>query len=236
MRLPRGAGLRSGVPKWAWGGAVFAALFLATAPAALAGFLDFGIIAPTAGTISYGGGATSLVGSGISVKNVVGSGVPSHNLVTLTCDGCVLAWTTNVHAGSPSWHWTGGPIALTGALKDGLTTIVPSGTLFSGTIKSADVSGTTSFKVDISSFTDTKNSDLAKYYGLPGGPGTVYDGNLNLSFFANATTVGNPFASDPVLSGDIVNTPRVPELPTALLLGTSILPGFALTALRRRRA
>src|SRR5262245_13515132 len=57
-------------------------------------FLDFGIVAPTPGTISYAGGANPLVGTGIEVDNVTGLGTPLNNGVTIGLVGFALNFTT----------------------------------------------------------------------------------------------------------------------------------------------
>ncbi|HEU0049207.1 MAG TPA: hypothetical protein VFQ43_16575, partial [Nitrososphaera sp.] len=41
--------------------------------------IDFGLVAPTGGTISYAGGAAPLLGTNIQVDNVVGLDTPDHN-------------------------------------------------------------------------------------------------------------------------------------------------------------
>ena len=41
-------------------------------------FLDFGILAGAAGTISYTGGSAPLVGSGITVSNITGVNTPAN--------------------------------------------------------------------------------------------------------------------------------------------------------------
>src|SRR5262249_57435774 len=54
--------------------------------------LDFGIVTPTTGSISYAGGAAPLVGLGIDVDLV--TGLPSGT--SAACVGCVLNFITGI--------------------------------------------------------------------------------------------------------------------------------------------
>jgi hypothetical protein len=194
--------------------------------------LDFNMDAlhPATASISYAGGATPLVGTDISVDTVTGLNTPLNNGVTLTCAGCLLAFTTGNLTGTNATNWffgAGGAISIIGGIP---ALALPAGTnLLLGSFHNAQVTAAgATFKVTIATFVDQKDETLAGYYGLAGFPS--WDGNLNLSFNA-AGLPPNAFTSSSVLSGDVVNTP-VPEPASVILLGTCLL---GVTALIRKR-
>lgn len=217
-----------------------------SAQAQAAGILDFGIVAPTTGTISFAGGATPLMGTNIDVDNVVGLGTPANNNVLRNCIGCILTFTTGNLQGSTatSWIFGDGPttsIKVTGAVDLDGGGIGPGDVGFGGPVTLLDgsfqglvtvtITGGT-FRVFGAGFVDVKNADLAAFYGLPGGPSVQYSGAINLSFQASGTPP-NGFTSTQVLSGDIVNQV---DLPSSLLLLGSGLVGFAYLSTRTRRS
>ena len=208
--------------------------------------LDFGMVAPTSGTVSYAGGSAALIGSGIQVDNVV----LLSNSSTLYLSGGLLDFNTGSgsYTGSgTSWAWTGSgtgnSITLTGSAYTACTTfvgttctvfggsLIASGTLLSGSFGTASITNVSStFKIAASGFSDVKNTDLASYFGLPGGS-TLYIGNFNLSFNTAATSCCGAFTSSGLLSGDLTNVPT-PEPAAIVFLGTSLLCAGGL--LRRR--
>lgn len=207
--------------------------------ASQAASLDFGIIAPTGGTISYGGGGVPLIGSGIEVDTVVGLGTTANDNVSLTCNTCVLAFTTGGYTGSSGNIWNfsgGGSVTINGSLDFPDTTPdIVNGTLLSGTFTSANLvdlgSGSFQFQIVAGAFTDTKHPDLLDFYGLPA---VDYVGGLNLSFEASSSlSPGTAFTSTQVLSGDVINQP-VP-VPAAVWLFGSGLLGLVGVARRKKQ-
>jgi len=199
--------------------------------------LDFGITAPTAGTISYDGNGGPLIGSGISVDSVVGLNTPLNSGVTLTIAGGILNFTTGGLTGATSdtWSFGGGGnsfISITGSCTTPEGAAIPS--CFSEDIRLngapwllwggfGNATVTTfgdTFKIASASFYDYKCWDLLAFFGLGDYAFAPLGGNFNISFNAAGVPPG-AFASTVVLSGDVVNT--VPEPGTLALLGTGLL-------------
>jgi hypothetical protein len=208
--------------------------------------LDFGVVAPTAGSISYAGADAPLVGTSIQVDNVVGIDTLLNDGVTRNLYVAYL----NFETGAPTdvWEWGGGSttsISLIGAVDLNDNGVydpgidIPSGTtLMTGTFGTAYVVPVdeTTFKISGGLFFDIKEPALLEFYGLPtflpDGSPFPYVGNFNLSFITStAVSGGEAFASATVLSGDIINRP-VPEPGTMLLLGTGLV-GFSVFSRRK---
>lgn len=124
--------------------AAFLAAVMAAGPAQAGYELDFGMVFPTPGTISYAGGASALVGSNIQVDNVVGGmDVPAHSNIMLNLAGGVLDFTTGSLSSYSNGTWDfngGGTITLMGGIDlngDGILEIPLGTTLLSGTFDSA---------------------------------------------------------------------------------------------------
>jgi hypothetical protein len=194
--------------------------------------LDFGIISPTNGMLSYAGADSSLIGSSIEVDHVVGLDSFANDGVVAACSSCSLNFQTGASEGG--WDFgAGGVITLTGGIDfpDSTTNITTGSTLLHGTFNSATVvdlgSGAYQFQIVGGSFTDTKHPELLAFYGMPSGQ---YIGGLNISF-STSSNLGEAFSSDVIYSGGITNTP-IP-LPGAIwLLGGGLL---GLVSLSRRK-
>lgn len=208
--------------------AAFAVLTLAV-PAGVAAqpLIDFQVIAPTTGTISYNGLGGPLVGTGIDVDSVVGLDTPLNDGVARACISCLLSFSTGHFAGSDPGAWyfdPGGWLTLIGGVDlddNGVINAgdIPLGTTlidgsFNGLALVAAVGGT--FRIVMATLNDTKPIALTDFYGLPSGP---YQGGVNLSFDAPGTPPAG-FVSRIVFSGDIANVP-VPITPTATPTPTS---------------
>ncbi len=153
------------------------AIFLVSGPAMAGPILDFGVIAPTTGSISYGGGGGPLIGANISVDNVVGLGTPLKNGISHNILNGRLDFTTGNLTGSTSTTWSfggggGSTITLSGTVDFDLSGTVTagdiSGTLLTGAFGKVDVTTTAGeFRIAGAAFTDTKDDNLLAYYGLP---------------------------------------------------------------------
>ncbi|NGZ04048.1 MAG: hypothetical protein CV090_13475 [Nitrospira sp. WS238] len=202
---------------------------------AMAMELNFNIVAPTTGSISYDGIGGGLIGTTIDVDNVVGLSTPLNNNVTSTCLTCVLNFTSglNSSAGGGTWQFgSGGSISITGGVDFLVGSDIPVGsTLLTGTFSSAEVKTLGGvFEVTFGSFTDVKHADLLSYYGMPSGN---YDGSLTILFDA-ATGPGDAFISASLFGGSIANVAAVPLPAAAWLFGSGLLGLYSVV--RRRRA
>jgi hypothetical protein len=206
-------------------------------PASMAeAVIDFGVVAPTAGVISYAGGVTPMIGSGIQVDNVVGIGTPSQNFVARNCLSCVLNFATGnlLSSGANLWSFGGGGnLTLTGTVDlngDGLVgTGDATGVLMSGYFSAASVSvQNLVFRVAAASFSSVLSTALTNFYGTDPSPFT-YQSGLNVSFMSSAIPPAG-FTSGPLLSGDVVAA--TPE-PASLFLLVTVLVASGILFRRR---
>jgi len=202
--------------------------------------LDFNCSPATAGSISFGGPGTALVGTDIQVDSITGIGTPLNDGVTLIITDGVLNFNTGIFTGLGEGEYdfaAGGSITLTGTTDHG------SGLLLSGTFVSSPsvphvVIGTGGGTV-VGNFTDEKNLDLITFFGLSPADGYAFiGGKINLAF-STASAI-NPetataFSSQDVLSGDITNIASpIPIPPSMVLLGSGLL-GLVGFGIRRKQ-
>ncbi len=189
--------------------------------------LEFTVPANNPGaSISYAGGATDLVGTGITITQVQGLDTPMSNLVIEAITSGAMNFTSGAftgNVGTSEWVFGAGPaggLTITGGISS--LGLANGSTLLSGTIKSASVvaSGST-FKVGISVFLNTVNSTLASYYGLQGGSGASWTGIYNIGFNATGSAPSS-FSSSSVGSGTVDTNPIVPEPSSLVIAGLAL--------------
>lgn len=204
--------------------------------------IDFNIDAIHASlspSISYGGGASSLLGSQISVDSIAGIDTPLFaNQSFAILDG-VLNFETGASIGSvPGLGWQfagGGSLSIEGSVDTNGDDIGD----FTGTLFTASFADnvfvnwfSNGFRVAVSALEGGQlNSDLADLFGIS----TVLpEGSLNLAFSTDTSVgVGDAFSSTRVFSGDVA---AVPEAGTALMAGLFAVGSAAGFWYRRRQA
>jgi len=206
--------------------------------------LDFGVVAPATGSISYAGGTNPLVGTAIKVAQVGGiNGTSNTNVLPIT--GGLLNFNTGTSSGTGVWQWTGtsgNSFTITGSVAAQPADVPPfPGTagpaLLTGTILTASViqTGIDTEKIAVTAFVNTVNATLANYVGLGNGSVPTWHGALNLSFFVpTGTVLGAQFTSTGLGSGDAITSP-VPEPSSLAIAGLGAL-GLIGYGLRRRKA
>jgi len=213
--------------------AALAAVALSATVAAAVPQLKFDDPTTPGGLLSYDGAGGAIVGTKVLFQSIQGIDTPLNAGVTLQCVGCTLDFLTGAVTSEGPSTWTagtGGILAITGAVPAlGLaagTTLVGGGS-FSGANPSLTASGTTGIFTGFG--TDSKNAELAKFYGLSPTGFTFASTEIALgTFLENPMT--HAFTATPTNS-DFNNQSRVANPAALLLLGA----GMGVAALVRRR-
>ena len=212
---------------------------------ASAGPLEFDLTAQSnAGSVSFLGGATPLLGTNLQVASVTGFNSPSNPNAVLPIQQGTLNFATGAFTGTGTtgqeWDFgAGGSVSMTGAIPSlGITdphTILLSGSFVGTPFVRPVAAGVNTLAVEGAGFLNLVNPTLASYFGLP--IGTTYNGGLTF-LFNGAGAPGSPFHNGDYLSGHLtsapMNSPPVPEPSSVLVIGLGFA-GLALSAHRRGR-
>lgn len=182
----------------------------------------FGLNVPTAGSVSYAGGASPLIGTGIEVDTILGVDTALNAGTPINCNNCILDFTSGASTGD--WEFGAGSISIIGgATEPG----IPNGSLLlSGTFNSMrvveDAPGFLDIVVDLTDvFVDMKAPALCGYYDAPCDD---FDAELRLNFEpTEVPELGEPFSSSQVCCGEVKNRLAPIPLPAAAWLFVSAM-------------
>jgi len=194
------------------------------------------------GSVFYDGNSGPLVGRDIIFGNIIGTGTPANSGVELTCDGCLLNFTTGPNIsepGSPGDPWvfsaTGSSFVVTGRILDGANVIFSGGSILEGVITS-NVFVSRDEDPDRLAFialgADDKVEQLLAFYGLTDPAFTFAQTGITFEpdIEDNLGFQGEIDEADIVNRGSEVSA--IPEPTTLGLLGVGLV---ALGAAFRRR-
>ena len=202
------------------------------APARANTIIDFKDAALIGGTVSYDGNGGALVGANIVLQYVLGLDTPSE-LGAHGLTGALLNFSTGGYSGGSGSTYNfsnGGSFQITGKVDNACdlygTLCNTSDVLLTGSFLGATVNGG---GVTFTGGTDTKNSALLAFFGLPAntqfafGPANV---QFNPSYGQNGSFSGTAYSTD-------VSNTVVPEPGSMMLFGSGLV-GLS-TLIRRRR-
>jgi hypothetical protein len=201
------------------------------------------------GQIMYTGGTNPLVGSNIIISSITAGSN------TVTCNGCVLNFTTGnflsqtTTSGNRTWTFDSGAqqlgqFSVTGQVAAaGITTntALLTGYFNAPTLSLTGVIGTTPrYRFFSGSLFDMKDATLVDYLlgsGYSATYGNYFTGNYVQDFVDNLTNPNQiPILSDTLLSGTVTNDQVVPEPSSIILFGGSGLALGIAAFMRRRKA
>ena len=176
------------------------------------------------GTVSWAGGSSPLVGSGIVITSVSGSADLANSPAPHNVTSGVLSFTTGAYTGVGSDGFynfaAGGSLTITGGVPDAgiaagsfLLTAVNVAAQFNPSYGPSGFQ----FNMTIPFGSDTKNPDLLSYFGLAPSPSFTFSGTL----MGPAASGGLGGFTASVRSADVLNT--VPTPSSLLLLGSALL-------------
>jgi hypothetical protein len=220
------------------------ALLLCASGSAVADDITIDFYGGRGGVLTWAGGNSALVGSGINIGSLQGVGTEQHStadeiaMFPQFADGSFevvggrLNFETGGFTGYGGDHWLsfggGGTFSITGAVRDhtGGYIIADSSTeLLRGYMLGADVDRVGNIKLTIVQGTDTKHPALVSWFGLPANTMFEFSGEIAADRW---TGVAGQYQ---VASSRITNT-VVPEPATITLLGSILF--LVGTRLRRK--
>jgi hypothetical protein len=222
------------------------------APSARAQSVDFNVVGTpvdSSGTVSYAGGSTDLVGSGLASNYAYNTSSNTTAYFTASSNKSVqyaaFSFTTGAYTGSSGGVWnfssTSSSITVTGdayssaadTTKENTTSSLLSGS-FTGTVTVTNQSGNAQQVVG-SAVLVVIDSGLASYLGVAVGS-TVFSGSMTLTLNPSGgtdPTVGSSF-SDSLSSGNITVS-ATPAPSSAVLVGCGVAAVGGSYVVRRRK-
>jgi len=198
------------------------------------------------GAIGYAGGPNRMVAGvggvrAIDVDFIFGTDTALHSGLGagIACVNCTLSFFTGIRASGPGLAFDGGgQIAVVGTVP--AAGILAPRLLLAGTFEGAfvvDVDPAASELVAFAAFLDVKSSDLASYFGMPGGPDQLWHGAFGMGLVGVPNPVTGAFLMEVVggvnnFAGLIINT--IPT-PGTLSLFALVLLGMSVSGVAARR-
>jgi hypothetical protein len=187
------------------------------------------------GSFSYDGAGGAINGTNIRINTLFGSGTPSNEGVSLTCEDCSLNFMSGANDyETPVWAFSpGGSFAVTGTAKDGASEVA-TGTLLSGFFNDmtfASKAGNSHIIVS-GSMDVTLNDNLAAIYGTATDGFAIMTQIISLTEPLDLST--NAFQGTSTHTA--INSFSVVPVPATLPLFLSALAGIAMISRRAHSA